>query len=152
MGQCNAWPLSTASEYYSSKARLRWDSVKTQLSETEIDGIKHAKKLCNDINELERAGLIAWLHVQAAPLAVVPELDSGPFLLYHADLTVTNIIVDDNFHCGIPGLDLACAVPQQSFTVFHTPHDSRLDFLWPSNVAEVEARDKKQLIDDVKTV
>lgn len=135
---------------YSSKARLRWDSVKTQLSETEVDAIKHAKSW-HDINEQECAGLIPWLHVQATPLIVVPELDRGPFLLQHADLSVTNIMVDDDFNIvGFLDWTWACTVPQQSFTVFHAPHDSCLDFLWPSNVAEAEAHDKKQLIDDVK--
>ena len=69
----------------------------------------------------------------------------------HADLTVTNKIVDDDFNIvGFLDWTSACTVPQQSFTVFHMPHDTRLGFLWPSRVAEVKSREKKQLIDDVK--
>jgi len=143
-------PFDTATDYYSAKARVRWDTVKTQLSETVIDAIKHANTW-HDINGSERAALIAWLHIQAAPLAVIPELDTGPFLLQHADLTPANIMVDDDFNItGILDWTWACTVPQQSFTVFHAPLSSRVNFLPPSNVAEAEARDKKQLIDDVK--
>jgi Phosphotransferase enzyme family len=143
-------PFNTASEYYSSRARLRLDIAKTRLSETEIDGIKRVSSW-KDMNEFERAVLIAWLHVQAVPLAVIPELDKGPFLLQHADLHVTNIITDDDFNIvGFLDWTWACAVPPQSFTVFHEPHESRLDFLWPSNMVGGEARDKEQLIDNIK--
>lgn len=48
----------------------------------------------NDLNEFGRAALVqvVWLHLQTMPLAIVPELDSRPFLLQHAVLTVTNMI------------------------------------------------------------
>jgi hypothetical protein len=143
-------PFDTASEYYASKAKFAWENTKRWLSESAIAHIGTASSW-DELDKLERSALVAWLHVQAAPLAVIPELDNGPFLLQHADLTATNIIADDEFNIvGFVDWSWACTVPVQSFTVFHTPHYSRLEFVWPSGVPEGDEHDREEFIDKVK--
>jgi hypothetical protein len=126
-------PFHTAAEYYSTRANVLWQRARCHLEERNFLHIKHATSW-EELDQAETAALIAWLHIQAVPLASIPRLDEGPFLLHHPDLSQSNIIIDQEFKIvGLVDWSWACTVQVQSFTVFHAPTFSYLEFCWPSS-------------------
>lgn len=125
-------PFNTATEYYSTRANLLWQKARSHLGENNFLRIECTTNWA-ELDKAETAALIAWLHVQAVPTAAVPQLDEGPFLLHHPDLSQSNIIVDQEFKIvGLVDWSWASTVPLQSFTVFPAPASSYFEFCWPS--------------------
>lgn len=139
-------PFDTAMEYYATRADVLWQKASRHLGESNFLHIKGATSWAQ-LDQAETAALIAWLHLQAVPLATVPRLDKGPFLLHHPDLSQSNTIVDQEFKIvGLVDWSGASTVPVQSFTVFHAPTFSYFGFCWPSS--QGWDRDRKDFIEE----